>query len=142
MSGGLYTITTRVDGEVLTAAKYNADHQSHIDHLIPTYIDDYSASTTEMKTQTSPGLVGSESLSTALSGELERLRYVMADTKGTTYWYSAPNVINVKSPRYGAVGDGVTNDTSAILAALAAATAGSTIYFPPGTYIVNSSLYF
>jgi len=49
-------------------------------------------------------------------------------------WY------NVKAAAYGAVGDGVTDDTSALLAAIAAAPAGSVIYFPHGTYITNSAL--
>jgi hypothetical protein len=40
--------------------------------------------------------------------------------------------VNVKS--YGAVGDGVTDDTAAINAALAAA---NEIYFPPGTYMTT-----
>lgn len=40
-----------------------------------------------------------------------------------------PLAINVKD--YGAVGDGETDDTAAIVAAM---QAGSTLYFPPGTY--------
>ena len=44
--------------------------------------------------------------------------------------------INVKT--FGAKGDGVTNDTSAIQAALnAMPTSNGLLYFPPGTYIVN-----
>ncbi|MFM7855590.1 MAG: glycosyl hydrolase family 28-related protein, partial [Flammeovirgaceae bacterium] len=40
---------------------------------------------------------------------------------------------------FGAVGDGITDDTDAILDAIAAMPAnGSGLYFPPGTYIVNS----
>lgn len=40
---------------------------------------------------------------------------------------------------FGAVGDGSTDDTDAILDAIAAMPAnGSGLYFPPGTYIVNS----
>lgn len=45
--------------------------------------------------------------------------------------------INVKS--YGATGDGTTDDTSAIQAAITDA-AGRPIYFPAGTYVVTSSL--
>jgi hypothetical protein len=47
--------------------------------------------------------------------------------------------INVKDPEYGAVGDGVTSDTTAIGAAMAAATAsGGIVIFPPGVYLVGS----
>jgi hypothetical protein len=43
---------------------------------------------------------------------------------------------------YGAVGDGVTDDTAAIQAAINAGRSakGGTILFPPGVYIVNSGL--
>jgi len=45
---------------------------------------------------------------------------------------------NVKA--YGAKGDGVTDDTASIKSAFAAAAAGGTIFFPPGTYLVTSSI--
>lgn len=41
--------------------------------------------------------------------------------------------VNVKDPAYGATGDGVTDDTTAILAAHSAA-AGGIVFFPAGTY--------
>jgi hypothetical protein len=41
---------------------------------------------------------------------------------------------------YGAVGDGVTNDTAAIQACFNAATTGSLIRFPRGTFLVNATL--
>lgn len=53
-------------------------------------------------------------------------------------------VINVQSAAYGAVGDGTTDDTSAILNALAAAllaldgNAGVTVFFPKGNYRITS----
>jgi hypothetical protein len=40
---------------------------------------------------------------------------------------------NVKSDEFGATGDGVTDDTTAILAATTAAN-GGIVFFPPGTY--------
>src|SRR4249919_1616795 len=45
--------------------------------------------------------------------------------------------INVKDPIYGAAGDGVTNDTTAINNAIAALPTGGTLYFPPGRYMTN-----
>lgn len=47
-------------------------------------------------------------------------------------------VYNVKA--YGAVGDGVANDAAAINAAIAACTSGI-VYFPPGNYRVNTSIF-
>jgi hypothetical protein len=49
---------------------------------------------------------------------------------------------NVKDPAYGARGDGTTNDTAAIQAAINAAIAagGGEVYFPAGTYVVSPTL--
>lgn len=46
------------------------------------------------------------------------------------------DVLNVKDD-YGAAGDGVTDDTAAVQAAV---TAGPIVYFPPGTYLVGRIL--
>lgn len=48
-------------------------------------------------------------------------------------------VVSVKA--YGAKGDGVTDDTSAIQSAInAVQTSGGRVFFPPGTYIVSATL--
>src|SRR5262252_9133509 len=52
-----------------------------------------------------------------------------------------PTSINVKNSIYGAKGDGVTDDTAAIQAALNAIPAnGGTVYFPTGSYLISSRL--
>ena len=83
----LYSHTTRATGTTLTAAIYNADHENHITNGVPAQLDDYSASVAEMQTQTDPGEQSSESQATTLAGEIARLRYTIAEMKGTTYWY-------------------------------------------------------
>ena len=40
---------------------------------------------------------------------------------------------------FGAVGDGITDDTAAIIAAAAAMTDNTTLYFPNGTYLIGSA---
>ena len=50
-------------------------------------------------------------------------------------------VFNVKHPKFGAVGDGVTDDAAAIQAALDALPAsGGTVYFPLGIYMVGTKI--
>lgn len=83
----LYSHTTRSTGTVLTAAIYNSDHQNHITNGTPSQLGGYSASTGEMQSSTTPGSVSSESLAASLAGELERLRYVLRQMGGGTYWY-------------------------------------------------------
>lgn len=92
--GAGYTITTRSPGEVVTATKYNADHQNHIDNGWPGKFDDYSDNNAEMQSTTDPYPGSSESLATTLAGELERLRYCIAEIKqamnggvALTHWY-------------------------------------------------------
>jgi hypothetical protein len=48
--------------------------------------------------------------------------------------------INVTSAPYNAQGNGSTDDRAAIQAAINAAAANSTVYFPTGTYIINGPL--
>lgn len=54
-------------------------------------------------------------------------------------WRTLP--VNVKDPKYGAKGDGVTDDTQAIQAAIdAAALTHSVVHFPKGEYKTSSQL--
>jgi glucan 1,3-beta-glucosidase len=58
---------------------------------------------------------------------------------------------NVKDPLFGAVGDGLTDDTAAINAAIAyggncgancesSSVKGTLIYFPSGTYLISAPI--
>lgn len=49
-------------------------------------------------------------------------------------------VFNVKDEDYGAVGDGVTDDRTAIVAAVAAAGIGGIVYFPAGDYRFSTEI--
>lgn len=50
--------------------------------------------------------------------------------------------LNVKSAPFHAVGDGLSNDRSAIVAAIAVASAagGGVVFFPPGSYLITAAL--
>ncbi len=54
---------------------------------------------------------------------------------------SANGWFNVKAAQYGAIGNGVANDTAAILLAAAAANAaGGVLFFPAGTYLTTANI--
>lgn len=82
-----YTHTQRV----VTCAEpdYNTDHNNHVTNFTAAKVDDYSDTTSQMRTQDDPGEVATESLAITLSGELARIRYTLAEMKGTTYWYQS-----------------------------------------------------
>jgi hypothetical protein len=48
--------------------------------------------------------------------------------------------LQVNAKVFGAKGDGVTDDTAAIQAAIDSLTAGGEVYFPPGTYNISAAL--
>src|ERR1051326_3476932 len=94
-----------------------------------------------MQTQTDPGDEGSESRATTLAGEVERLRWELADGLGRRYWDSQGPVVHVESPRFGAIGDATTDDTAAIQAAVdSLAATGGTVQFGPKTYKVTTQI--
>lgn len=88
--GGLYNINTRTTGETITAAKYNADQQNHIDNHIPAKMDDYSETAAQMQSTTDPYPSSVVSKATSLAGEILRLRYQLNLLIGKTYWYEDP----------------------------------------------------
>lgn len=77
----------------------------------------------------------------ALTGD-ELLPAVQSNVtkKVTAAQLGANDVVSVQA--YGAVGDGVADDTAAIVAAqnYAASIGGATVYFPPGEYKITSAI--
>ena len=83
---------------------------------------------------------------TVASGVSQSTVIATGSTTARTLAATFADVFNVKN--YGAIGDGVTNDTTAIQAAIAAAcshtvngqSVGGTVYFPAGNYKFTSTL--
>lgn len=63
---------------------------------------------------------------------------------GATTFSVSPTMYNVKSAGFGAKGDGLTNDSTTIQAAMDAAgvAGGGVVLLPVGTYLINASLKF
>ena len=114
-----YTLTygTVSAGDAILAAHHNTTHQEHIDSNIPENIDDYSVSAAEMRTTADPYPGSTESLATTLAGEIERLRYVLKQITGGTYWYTDPvgldsTIVSSSLTSVGTIGTGVWQGTS------------------------------
>jgi len=72
------------------------------------------------------------------------IRMTFLDESGNQHFYpenveSPPaDAINVKE--HGVIGDGITDDTTAIQATINSAQTGSTVFFPAGTYKISTAL--
>lgn len=78
--------------EVIRTSDLNAEFNNILNNLDPSGVGDWSTTVAQMRLTTSPGGVGTESLATALSGEIQRLRYMIQAILGVaaTQWYSSP----------------------------------------------------
>jgi len=84
---------------------------------------------------------GSQSMQELLSSSGSSLVGFIADGTGAAYrtvQSKLRDVVSVKD--FGAVGDGVTDDTAAIQAAINASAGFRSVYFPSGTYKVTSQI--
>lgn len=65
---------------------------------------------------------------------------IIQPTVGAGRWLRASPNTQLNARQFGAKGDGATNDTTPIATALAlaVATTGASLYFPPGTYITDT----
>lgn len=77
--------------EILTYADLNAEFNNILTNLTPAGVDDASTNAPAMQATADPYPGASESLATSLEGELQRIRYVLAQITGETYWYVDPD---------------------------------------------------
>ena len=84
-------VKTWATKEKLLSADLNAEFDNILDNLVPDQVDDFSSNASQMQQTVDPGEVGTESLATTTAGELERLRFTIAEIKGSdsAEWYSS-----------------------------------------------------
>lgn len=132
--------------EVLSYSDLNAEIDNILNNLGPAGVDDYSTNAAQMKLQTSPGTLGSESLATSLAGELERMRYVIQRVIGSDvdYWYEAPPSsisdlvasLGTGLPTYRIVSGQTTGNSSQLAALRPAGTTAAVTLTASGTPFV------
>lgn len=78
-----------VTGEVLTASDLNAEFNNVLTNSKSDSIIGTSGTTGAMQTTVDPGGVGSESLASNVTGELQRLRFAINRIVGGAQWYAS-----------------------------------------------------
>jgi parallel beta-helix repeat protein len=107
---------------------------------------DYILAATTLTFTSAPPAVASQILArysevfTLADADAANVRYLPAGGVQTNVQAKLREIVSVKD--FGAVGDGVTDDTAAIQAAIDTLTSQSALTFPPGTYNVSDNLTF
>jgi len=132
---------TPVDLSAVRSATLSGPSESVAASQMPALTGDATSTAGSVETSVVGVHFGSTALSLgAAPSEGQCLTRSGLTITGTSCGSGSSVVINVKT--YGAVGDGATDDTAAVNAALAAAYAagGGVIYFPAGTYLMAGAL--
>jgi hypothetical protein len=114
----------------------NSIPPSKLDGPIPgSLIEGQSITSNEI----APGAITSDKIASVLADDVNfRLNHYVAGEQDTVTLSVNERLSQVASVKdYGAVGDGVTDDTDAIRRALSRARS---VFFPPGTYLVTSTI--
>lgn len=109
----------------------NTDYVTQTDRQAIGNQPDYSTPTGTEPTPVGPG--GSGTITSIAAG----IGIVATPDPIVATGTIALNDLTVNVRDYGATGDGVTNDTAAINAAIVALASYGTLYFPPGKYLVT-----
>lgn len=89
--GGLFNrVKNWIGLETVTPSDLNDEFNNIIQHYTPQYMDDYSATVSQMQETLSPGAVSSEVQATNLAEELKQLRYMVKAITGGAQWYTPP----------------------------------------------------
>lgn len=90
MAGATFSRVKTWGAEVLTYADLNAEFDNILTNLTPAGVDDESTNAAAMQTTADPYPAASPSLATSLQGEIQRLRYIVQQITGMSYWYVDP----------------------------------------------------
>lgn len=134
---GLYGITTRAPGTLITALIYNHDHIVHVDGRDAESMQAHATSVSQMNVTQSPYSSGTtELLPISLANELMVLRFVIAQVKTSlnggvaVNWWSA-----VPAPAFAAVAARVRRNTSQSIPD----SVGTKIDFTGGVAAINTN---
>ena len=113
MPGNYSKLVTVVTGQTITASERNNEHDNHISNATPDGLDDASESLGAMQATADPYPGASASQPTTLRGEIQQLRYLLAQLSGKSQWYIDPDtsiaaVNTVLTDAIAALSDGAT----------------------------------
>lgn len=86
-STGTIPLQQVIPGQLIASALWNNEFGNINTLMTPSGIDTYSGTDAQMQIQTNPYPGSVTSHATASSGELERIRYQLAQILGTDFWY-------------------------------------------------------
>lgn len=97
-----------VSTEDVTYSDLNAEFDNLLTNLTAANVDDFSATVNQMQSTVDPGEVGTESKATSVAGEIQRLRFLIAEITGQDEWYESPTTSLLGLAN--AIGTGLTDN--------------------------------
>lgn len=135
---GLYVVIDRAPGTLITELIYNGDHQNHVDGRAAEFMAGYGVSSSQFQLVEDPFPGSVEAIPASLSGEITRIRFVLAQiisqiTGGASAnWYDA-----IVAPGIATIGARIVRDTDITIPN----NFGTVISFSGGAEDFNSGVY-